>query len=207
MKYTKKQITIEAQRVDDNSIYEVYDWITNSGGTCVLKRIEEEGVKEEDQTVEGLVIDTLEGAMTANMGDYVIRGEKGEFYPCKPDVFEMSYYPADLEEVAHKTLNNTTANQAKDQVNDLQIWGEGDMWKLICKASSKAEGWMKSTKAMVFDGGVFLQVTTQQGDNVAEAITFCPGARIFEQHNALGDVIGRKVSISHPGEGHQEIYP
>jgi len=38
-----------------------------------------------------LYIDTLEGTMKANIGDYIIRGIKGEFYPCKPDIFEQTY--------------------------------------------------------------------------------------------------------------------
>ena len=78
-----------------------------------------------------------------------------------------------------KTLNNTTANQAKDQVSDIETWGNSNMWQLLCKASSKNEGWMKSTKAMYIpDLGCSLQITTQQGDNVAEAVTFIPGAKI-----------------------------
>ena len=39
-------------------------------------------------------IETLEGAMTVRTGDYVIRGIKGEHYPCKPDIFEATYEPA-----------------------------------------------------------------------------------------------------------------
>jgi hypothetical protein len=42
-----------------------------------------------------VVIQTLEGAMDAQPGDWIIRGVKGEFYPCKPDIFEASYEPAD----------------------------------------------------------------------------------------------------------------
>ena len=38
-----------------------------------------------------LKIHTLEGVMTANVGDYIIKGVKGEFYPCKPDIFEKTY--------------------------------------------------------------------------------------------------------------------
>ncbi len=80
-----------------------------------------------------------------------------------------------------KTLNNTTASQAKDNVKDIIFWGNGDTFKLISKASSKAEGWMKSTKAMQIDGvGCVVQVTTQQWDHVAEAITFVPGVKIEE---------------------------
>lgn len=40
-----------------------------------------------------LEIETLEGTMRADIGDYIIRGVKGEFYPCKPDVFEKTYEP------------------------------------------------------------------------------------------------------------------
>lgn len=64
-------------------------------------------------------------------------------------------------------------------MSDLVVFGDGDTFQLICKASSKAEGWLKSTKAMEIPGvGCVVQVTTQQGDNVAEALTFVPGVRI-----------------------------
>lgn len=36
-------------------------------------------------------IQTLEGSMTVSEGDYIIKGVQGEFYPCKPDIFEMTY--------------------------------------------------------------------------------------------------------------------
>lgn len=39
----------------------------------------------------GLVIKTLEGEHIATIGDYIIKGVKGEYYPCKPDIFEMTY--------------------------------------------------------------------------------------------------------------------
>lgn len=38
-----------------------------------------------------LTIDTLEGKMRANIGDYIIKGVKGEIYPCKPDIFSATY--------------------------------------------------------------------------------------------------------------------
>jgi hypothetical protein len=43
----------------------------------------------------GLEIVTLEGVMRANPGDWIIRGVKGEFYPCKPDIFNKTYDPVD----------------------------------------------------------------------------------------------------------------
>lgn len=93
-----------------------------------------------------------------------------------------------------KSLGNTTSNGAKKNVADLSIWGDGDMFKLLSKASSQEEGWMKSTKAMQIDGvGCVVQVTTQQGSNVAEALTFVPGVKIIEKTNDEGKVISRKI--------------
>jgi len=45
--------------------------------------------------VDGLRITTLEGVMMATPGDYIIRGIKGEFYPCKPDIFALTYEPVE----------------------------------------------------------------------------------------------------------------
>ena len=50
---------------------------------------------DDDQNVIGLYIPTLEGVMKATQGDYIIKGVKGEFYPCKPDVFEATYEAVD----------------------------------------------------------------------------------------------------------------
>ena len=94
-----------------------------------------------------------------------------------------------------KTLNNTTANQAKDQVSDIQFWGNGDTFKLISKASSKSEGWMKSTKAMEIPySGCVVQVTTQQGDNISEAVTFVPGVKIREVFDDNLQLMSRELT-------------
>lgn len=89
-----------------------------------------------------------------------------------------------------KTLHNSDVSGARENVSDLQIYGD-DLWTLLCKASSKREGWMKSTKAMEIEGpsacagvkyikGCLVQVTTQQGNHVAEALTFIPGVQIHK---------------------------
>ena len=58
-----------------------------------------------------------------------------------------------------KPLDVTEANELK---NDVKVYGNGDMFQLLCKASSKNECWMKSTKAMeIPDVGCVVQVTTQ----------------------------------------------
>ena len=72
--FTKKPVTIEARRLDSVSAANIEKWCHG--------RILRTG---------NLEIDTLEGTMEACPGDWVIKGVKGEFYPCKPDVFEASY--------------------------------------------------------------------------------------------------------------------
>jgi hypothetical protein len=47
-----------------------------------------------DENSDDLIIKTLEGEMHASRGDWIIRGVKGEVYPCKPDIFEATYDPA-----------------------------------------------------------------------------------------------------------------
>ena len=87
--------------------------------------------------------------------------------------------------MSEKTLTNTTAKGATEQVSDIEFWGDGDAFKLISKASSQNEGWMKSTKAMDVGHGVVLQVTTQQRNpdgsySLAEAVTFIPDVTILD---------------------------
>lgn len=88
--------------------------------------------------------------------------------------FRAEYKPV-FESPSTKTLDNTCVSEAKEQVSDLKVYGDGNLFKLLSKASSAREGWMKSTKAMNTPTGVVIQVTTQQGDNIAEALTFVPG--------------------------------
>jgi hypothetical protein len=88
-----------------------------------------------------------------------------------------------------KSLHNSDVNGARKNVKDIQVFGNGDAFQLLCKASSENEGWMKSTKAMQIDGvGCVVQVTTQHGYNVAEAVTFVPGVIITDDING-----GRKL--------------
>ncbi len=91
-----------------------------------------------------------------------------------------------------KTLHNSDNSPATKNVIDHEAYGNCDLFKLLFKASSKSEGWMKSTKAMEIPGcGCVVQVTTQQGDNIAEALTFVGGAVIV---NIDGDEKnGRKI--------------
>ncbi len=97
-----------------------------------------------------------------------------------------------------KTLQNTEANGATKNVPDIKFWGNGDTFKLISKASSQIEGWMKSTKALDTGVGCIIQVTTQQTNpdgsySIAEALTFAPGTRVTELEDTEGTVIDRAI--------------
>lgn len=83
-KFRKKQIVIDAWLWDETK--ETLAVLRDAGMKC--------GRFNSHVTanyVRNLGIETLEGTMTANLGDWIIRGVKGEFYPCKPDIFEASY--------------------------------------------------------------------------------------------------------------------
>lgn len=82
-KFVKKPIVIEAVKWD--------------GTTRAWDDLEALGLKEAEisKFPAGIVIPTLEGNMLAMSGDWIIRGVKGEFYPCKPDIFEATYDPVE----------------------------------------------------------------------------------------------------------------
>ena len=96
-----------------------------------------------------------------------------------------------------KTLGNTCSNGATKNVKDIVFWGNGDTFKLISKASSVNEGWMKSTKSMQVGTSVVVQVTTQQRNPdgsyaVAEALTTV-GNSIIEEVFTNGVVTSRTI--------------
>ncbi len=99
-----------------------------------------------------------------------------------------------------KTMGNTCQNGCKKNVKDVVMYGE-DLFKLLSKASSENEGWMKSTKAFDTGKGVLVQVTTQQRNPdgsyaVAEALSFVPGVKVVEQIADSDGTIIRRLKSS-----------
>lgn len=83
MKFRKRPIIIEAILFDGsngNEIRETLSSIPPPEGTIVTNPLREQ-----------LIVWTLEGPLVASKGDWIIRGIKGELYPCKPDIFEATY--------------------------------------------------------------------------------------------------------------------
>jgi len=89
-KFRKKPVEIEAVQFDGTNADAVLDWInehTEDGEGAYLIPGGEFAGKN------ALLIPTLEGDHRANSGDWIIQGVQGEFYPCKPDIFEATYEP------------------------------------------------------------------------------------------------------------------
>ena len=85
MKARKKPVVIDCHRIgDDGWPDEIWDGVNRNEIILHLDTMNK-------KTVGHIEIKTLEGTMRGEIGDYIIRGVKGEFYPCKPDIFNATY--------------------------------------------------------------------------------------------------------------------
>lgn len=93
MKYRKKPVVIDAWKFEPGFMfYDMPDWIDQGWLAETIETVPmTDGTFRQRRGVEILLIPTLEGTMTAQLGDYIIRGIQGEVYPCKPDIFEECY--------------------------------------------------------------------------------------------------------------------
>lgn len=81
-KFRKIPIVINAVQWIGTNFIEIDNFISEGGKHCVHKTYPAKGI---------VIIETLEGQMTASLNDWIIKGVNGEFYPCKPDIFEKTY--------------------------------------------------------------------------------------------------------------------
>ena len=99
MRYRKKPVVVEAVQLK----WDTWEEICEHAGVGHLRDGKPEGCyvgPDGKQTADstgriGLLIPTLEGVMLGIEGDYIIRGVKGELYPCKPDIFQATYEAAE----------------------------------------------------------------------------------------------------------------
>ena len=98
-KYRKRPVEVEAIQFDGWNWREVYQFMSD----------EPLMFTQDFRKEEYILIETLEGVMKAKVGDYIIKGVHGEFYPCKPDIFHETYEDANtpLDE------NDTTGGKIK----------------------------------------------------------------------------------------------
>jgi len=87
MKYRKKPVVIEAKQLTKESFFDILEWMGKDQYSFWTT-----------DTPSYISINTLEGVMRASLNDFIIKGVQGEFYPCKPDIFEQTYEALTNEE-------------------------------------------------------------------------------------------------------------
>lgn len=102
MKYRKKPVVIEAVQWTGNNASDIEAFVGSRQTWETWEQFE---------TLDEIRIPTLEGVMTASKGDWIIRGVKGELYPCKPDIFAVTYEAVEEHETV-ATPNNEAQRQA-----------------------------------------------------------------------------------------------
>jgi hypothetical protein len=212
-KFTRIPYDVEAYRVTKGNLEYLVNFSTvpNIGFRSDLT-----------ENKDGILVRGVGTLQSAYVGDWVVRLESGHIETLTDRKFNSryklafvpecsdgcGYQPVSNEKVGTspkgigadtaKTVGNTNSSDAQKSVKDIQFWGDGDTFQLICKASSKQEGWLKSTKAMDVGTGVVVQVTTQQRNPdgsyaVAEALTFVPGAMIVVDGDSENGVTARRI--------------
>lgn len=87
-KYKTKPCEIEAVQYDGSNQKEIMDFV---GESLIYYSLNLDIPWNDDKSYVYMAVMTLEGRMRISKGDYIIKGLRGEFYPCKPDVFEKKY--------------------------------------------------------------------------------------------------------------------
>ena len=137
--YTKKPVTITAIQLTPYTLAECSEFV----GSDFLGK-----------SANGIVIRTLEGQHHASYGDYIIRGVKGEHYPCKPDVFAMTYEPAEQAATRRALPDGFVAVPVDDMVNlhdilEEQIERTINAQEFTDEATRDAQKLLEASKAML----------------------------------------------------------
>ena len=97
MKFRKKPVVIEAIQLTKQNLVNMYDWVHGIDSSSIHGMVIG-FIQKEVEKYGGLPIPTLEDGKpsagvkhVASIGDWIIKGVAGEFYPCKPDIFEATY--------------------------------------------------------------------------------------------------------------------
>ena len=113
-KFVKKPVVIEAIQYDGANITEVENFVGGKLPTVMNSNKDTQ-----------LVVSTLEGDMKISKKDYVIKGVNGEFYPCKPDVFEKTYDVVEIVErpqtFGEKAVGITFNPSSSDEVHEAKM--------------------------------------------------------------------------------------
>lgn len=88
MKYRKKPVVIEAVQWNGRNLEEIKEFV---GDSLIYEIFDVVWKVGKDASAVCMEIETLEGNHKCSIGDYIIKGVQGEFYPCKPDIFMQTY--------------------------------------------------------------------------------------------------------------------
>ena len=142
MKYQKKAVVIDAIQVKANNFDRICDFMgcTPEQVLNPMSDIDEFGDSRDPYL--GVIIDTLEGKMQANIGDMIIKGVKGEFYPCKPDIFKATYDKAPADYKDRMALEHYELNERVNKLGGFfqtDAYGDlNDKQKALLEAQHKA---------------------------------------------------------------------
>src|SRR5665647_205334 len=156
VKYRKKPVVIEAVLLENtyDSIYNAVEFVFNIGMETSV--IGSNATVRDVQERNGLDIKTLAGDMHADFGDWIIKGVKGEFYPCKPDIFEATYDKVLLAcysmiRERHRDVSPFELNEEKylDECLECEKTVKGQFILEWCRAYDRAEVDGRTIKKMV----------------------------------------------------------
>jgi len=191
--YRKKPVVVEVIQYTGQNDFEIQEWSrTNNGNRRIITSPILEPTKK-NPTGSYLQIYTLEGVMTAIVGDWIIKGIKGEFYPCKPDIFEQTYEPV-----------KPSPSPAKDKCprckgTGREVHHEGSVWETfsdcsLCKASQPAMPLIASPYENSEDKSFF---------HKSIELAFLEGSRkqrdadmAWHKNRTLDDIIGANTGFS-----------
>lgn len=137
MKYVKKPLVVTAVQWNGNNREEILSFLNGSKAVMV-------------EGNDFFYINTLEGDMRASKGDYIIKGFKGEFYPCKPDIFKATY---DVYKETIKIEEREDVKKLLKLLPDmvLKIFGEGGL-PIHTELHEDAHNWETLLIKIKFDG-------------------------------------------------------
>lgn len=210
-KFRKKPIEIEAVSVHEALNAAGADW---DALPSWLKDAYESG--EHGGVVfarDHVLIGTMEGTMRGDIDDMIIRGVKGELYPCKPDIFAATYeavteWPGgrapknnprrteNMDDIEPRDGTITSTASAASKLHDLMVVGDPDVWFIIAKAASKAGGFLHVTKAMNVPYGVIVDIYSETAAGASRSSLLVPGAQVVADRSIPGVNQGHIIPLA-----------
>jgi hypothetical protein len=124
MEYIKKPVVVEAFRLGFDNIPDWFmDKVTDRTATLLSDREVNDPFDHDHKTM--CDIQTLEGVMRGNHGDFIIKGVNGELYPCKPNIFQMTYEPVKTKAIDAKQPYDAKIALDSPALEQASAWFEG----------------------------------------------------------------------------------